>query len=422
MWEYFAGTNAYPGPPALGPDYTIYFIGNNNSGLYAVDTNGNLKAHIGSVGGSNPTIAGDGTVYVIRGATLYAYDPTLTNTVTAVFTASANISCDIVLGADGTFYFGTSSASDGSKLQAVNSDGTVKWQYALPVGSGVDRISLSTDGTIYFYSGSKLYALTPAGTKKWAFPTAMGFGYAAIGKDGTVYINNGGTLYALYPESANPNGTKKWEFGTGEEFSPVIGADGTIYVAGGNYVLYALNPDGTKKWEFQAGDHIHYTSAAIGKDETIYVGCDDHFLYAINPNGTYRWSFETGGQVQWSSPAIGADGTIYVGSSDDKLYAIRGDTVSSESPWPMFGRDLRRSGRVTCPKGTPCFDTESVMTNGAFDMVLIGKAGATYGFDVSTNLTDWSRLTNRASANGAIRLVDDTATNYPIRFYRAATP
>jgi formylglycine-generating enzyme len=34
-------------------------------------------------------------------------------------------------------------------------------------------------------------------------------------------------------------------------------------------------------------------------------------------------------------------------------------------------------------------------------------------------LTNWSRLTNRASANGAIRLVDDTATNFSHRFYRA---
>ena len=85
VWEYFAGTNAYPGSPALGPDGTIYFIGNNASGLYAVDTNGNLKAHIGSVNGINPTIAGDGTVYVFHfnDPTLYAYDPTLTNTVGA---------------------------------------------------------------------------------------------------------------------------------------------------------------------------------------------------------------------------------------------------------------------------------------------------------------------------------------------------
>jgi len=403
--------------PALGPDGTVYFKGLGS--LYALDANGNLKAQVASNGGV-PIIAGDGTVYVAQGATLYAYDATLTNSVTNVFTASRNIISDIVLGADGTFYFGTWGGPPyESQLYAVNSDGTIKWQYALTADYAADKLSLSTDGTIYFSFGSKLYALTPSGTKKWVFPTSAGSGYAAVGRDGTVYVANG-KLYALSPESTNPNGTKKWEFDAVNSFAPVIAASGTIYVAGGNSVLYAVNPNGTKKWEFQMG-RPSASSAAIGRDGTIYVGSQDHFLYAINPDGSYKWSFETGGEVT-ESPSIAADGTVYIGSQDGKLYAIKGDAVSDTSPWPMFGRDLRHSGRVTCPKGTPCFDTERMTTNGAFDMVLVGKAGTTYGFDVSTNLTDWSRLTISGSANGAIRLVDDTATNYPSRFYRATSP
>lgn len=404
--------------PALGPDGTIYV--NGVGSLYALDANGHLKAHIASNGGV-PITAGDGTVYRAQGATLYAYDATLTNSVTNVFTVSANIISGIVLGPDGTFYFGTYSLSDGTKLQAVSSTGTLKWQYPTVEGAP-DMISLSPDETIYFsfVSGSKLYAVTPSGTKKWAFPAAPQYGYAAIARDGTVYVDYG-KVYALAPESTNPNGTKKWEFDAGSgRFAPVVGADGTIYVAGSNSVLYALNPNGTKRWEFQMG-RPSGSSAAIGHDGTIYVGSQDHFLYAINPDGSYKWSFETGGEIT-ESPSIAADGTVYIGSQDGKLYAIKGDAVSDTSPWPMFGRDLRHSGRVTCPKGTPCFDTERMMTNGAFDMVLIGKAGATYGFDVSTNLTDWFRLTNRVSANGAIRLVDDTATNYPCRFYRGTPP
>jgi hypothetical protein len=424
IWDYTLGADAYVGPLALGPNGTIYFFGNNYlAGLYAVNTNGNLIAHPSTRSGlESPTVGSDGTVYVAEWATLYAYDPTLTNTKTAVFTASANIGSDILLGEDGTFYFG---AADG-KLYAVHPNGSLHWQYATPDGSAPDWISLSTDGTVYFSSGTKLYALTPSGTKKWAFPYGgLAYGFAAVGKDGTVYVDNG-TLYALYPESTNPNGTKKWDYGLGCAFAPVIGADGTIYAAGGNFVLYALRPNGTKKWEFQAGDRLDRRSAAIGRDGTIYVGCNDHFLYAVNPDGTFKWAFETAGEV--TSAVIAADGTIYVGCGSDyhtnygKLYAIRGDAVSPDSPWPMFGRDRRRSGRVTCPKGAPCFDTERMTTNGAFDMVLIGEAGATYGFDASTNLATWSRLTNRVSANGAIRLVDETATNYPYRFYRATAP
>ncbi|MCL0082390.1 PQQ-binding-like beta-propeller repeat protein [Dehalococcoidia bacterium] len=58
-----------------------------------------------------------------------------------------------------------------------------------------------------------------------------------------------------------------------------------------------------------------------------------------------KWSFWTGGDVD-SSPAIAADGTIYVGSGDGKLYAFREDNGGpADSPWPMFGQNLQRTGR-----------------------------------------------------------------------------
>lgn len=62
--------------------------------------------------------------------------------------------------------------------------------------------------------------------------------------------------------------------------------------------------------------------------------------------GTKLWEFETGGDVG-SSPAIGSDGTVYVGSYDKKLYAFRTDSKgTAKSPWPMFGHNAQRTGRV----------------------------------------------------------------------------
>ena len=62
--------------------------------------------------------------------------------------------------------------------------------------------------------------------------------------------------------------------------------------------------------------------------------------------GTPIWEFETGRNVN-SSPAIGSDGTVYVGSGDGKLYAIKTDSLGlAKSPWPMFGQNARRTGRV----------------------------------------------------------------------------
>jgi hypothetical protein len=139
-----------------------------------------------------------------------------------------------------------------------------------------------------------------------------------IGADGTIYV--GSDDYKLY--AINPDGSQKWSFTTGFYVgsSPAIGADGTIYVGSNDNNLYAINPDGSQKWSFTTGGGI-LSSPAIGADGTIYVGSFDNNLYAINPNGSQKWSFTTGDWVV-SSPAIAADGTIYVGSYDHNLYAI----------------------------------------------------------------------------------------------------
>ena len=62
--------------------------------------------------------------------------------------------------------------------------------------------------------------------------------------------------------------------------------------------------------------------------------------------GAKLWEFETGEQVG-ASPAIGSDGTVYVGSDDNKIYAIKTDSKGpAKSPWPMFGQNAQRTGRV----------------------------------------------------------------------------
>ena len=126
------------------------------------------------------------------------------------------------------------------------------------------------------------------------------------------------------------NGLARWTFATGDSIycSPIIGADGTVYIGSEDNNLYAVNPNGTQKWSWTdtAGgtNPSLVSSPAIGSDGTIYLGSDDRRLYAINSAGVEQWSFLTGGSVQ-SSPAIGSDGTIYVGSFDNYLYAINPD-------------------------------------------------------------------------------------------------
>jgi outer membrane protein assembly factor BamB len=120
------------------------------------------------------------------------------------------------------------------------------------------------------------------------------------------------TGLSKYDTSKN-GGKEIWKFGTGDIVfsSPVIDANGTIYVGSDDQFLYAIKSDGTLKWKVDMGYQIH-SSPVIGSDGMIYLNNGGHF-YAINPNGTVKWKIG-GGTDSSSSPTIGPDGMIYYSS------------------------------------------------------------------------------------------------------------
>ncbi len=87
-------------------------------------------------------------------------------------------------------------------------------------------------------------------------------------------------------------------------------------------------------------------SPVIDADGTIYIGSDDGNLYALNPDGTKKWEFTTGVSVfDYSSPAIGTDGTINTSLNNGYIYAIYGSGTLADTPWPKFQNNLKNTGR-----------------------------------------------------------------------------
>ena len=315
-WNFTTGNWIFWSSPAIDSDGTIY-VGSSDHKLYAINPNGTEKWSFNTAHDiySSPAIGSDGTIYVgSRIGNLYAINPDGTGKRSFVVgeTFSSPAICS-----DGTIYIGSV-----NKLNAINSDGTEKWNFTTG-GCVHSSPAIGSDGTIYggSYTDNKLYAINSDGTAKWNFTTGGRVTSSpAIGSDGTIYAGSvDNKLYAI-----NPDGTEKWNF-TATSYiqrSPAIASDGTIYVGSADNKLYAVNLDGTEKWSFATGNTV-FSSPAIGSDGTIYVGSHDMKLYAINPDGTEKWSFTTGGWIL-SSPSIAPDGTIYVGSRDHKLYAIGG--------------------------------------------------------------------------------------------------
>jgi outer membrane protein assembly factor BamB len=296
--------------------------------LYAIRPDGRLKWKYPGFYGVTPAIGKDGTIYVSAyNEGFYAFRPD--GTVKWKYQCAPNFNCisSPAIGKDGTIYVGLSTGVDPSNpnyyLCAFRPDGTVKWQYSTwtNLNSGWGQSDLSSpaigkDGTVYVGAASwpGLFAVRPDGSKKWwnslffyntTYYVAMCYDSPAIGADGSIYI--------------------------------------TLHYGNWDYTLFAFTSDGVFKWI----QNCVWGTPAIGRDGTIFAG--GNWLCAFNPDGSDRpgWAFAYLDQTEYGSPTIGPDGTVYV-STEGCLLAINSTCggPATNSPWPMFHRDAKHTGRM----------------------------------------------------------------------------
>jgi len=232
-------------------------------------------------------------------------------------------------------------------LYAVNPDGTQRWRYEFAGLPSSTTPAIAADGgTIYVHMNGnegniaapeKLFAINPNGSLKWQYVfnggaasyTSQVQSSPVIGDDGTIYVASMDTgIYAI-----RPNGTVKWAWtitASSMNTSPAIGLDGTIYVKD-PYRLVAFSPDGTSKWNISisVASGIADCSPVVAPDGKVYVAdVGDIFardLVSINPNGVINWRFTFGTRFSEPNtcPAVSVDGTVYYSSYN--LYAVRPD-------------------------------------------------------------------------------------------------
>jgi outer membrane protein assembly factor BamB len=154
------------------------------------------------------------------------------------------------------------------RIRALRSDGSEQWNISLPDEMlrldpsashdlRIDLLAARSGGKIFGLAtqlsgpdagGTILFALD-ANRLAWQvavpYPEQNGVPIA-IGANAVYEAAQDGALYAY----GLSDGKRLWEYqvAQGALSSPIVGADGTIYVTGPNYNLHAVSPDGKQRW------------------------------------------------------------------------------------------------------------------------------------------------------------------------------
>lgn len=147
--------------------------------------------------------------------------------------------------------------------------------------------------------------------------------------------------------------TQRWVYRTGARVyaSPVVGADGTIYVGSTDRTLVALTPAGTLRFRYTGGDRF-YATAALDREGHVIVGNHDGSVVSLTAAGQVRWRRELGTPVD-ASAALGDDGTIYV--TADGLHAL--DPARGADRWHVVSPSPVRTSPAIHPAGLVIFAT-----------------------------------------------------------------
>ncbi len=300
---------------------------------------------------SAPTIAEDGTIYTgTEGGRFYALNPSGTIKWQTAF--SSGIATPAALGADGTIFIQT---EDDSVFAIEGTNGNRKWGFY--AGGGIEAPVIGPDGTVFVSQDDTLFALDPVfGGIKWRYgmkQTIVVSPAIDVSRNVIYVVDDNGWLVSL-----NLNdGSLNWEINVGSSpSSPIIDADGTVYLTVASALL-ALDPqNGILKWDFipslQSED---LSMPAVSSDGIVYfvvissgAAGEVDSLYTVNSDGSRRWAtgLAIGSPGDFiSAPKIDNNGLIYIGDGT-RAWCVVGKGGPSPSSWPMYQGDIRNSGRA----------------------------------------------------------------------------
>lgn len=126
-----------------------------------------------------------------------------------------------------------------------------------------------------------MYAVSSGDGKRWEVAVSgIVRGSPVIDANGDIYFSLDTRLIAL-----SPDGTMKWELGQPDSSGPALAQDGTLYLGFETYRFGAVTSDGTLKWNYKTPGAVS-AAPVIGPEGTIYIATDQGEVLALRDSGS----------------------------------------------------------------------------------------------------------------------------------------
>lgn len=296
-----------------------------------------------------PSVSSDGTIFVTApkpasnsqgthpALSLYAYSTsgdTLWKTELRDIDSPSSFQSILgpIIGPQGSIYvllYNQISSSD-STIFAVNSDGSIRWEYSASTSGSVlgGGMTVGPNGTVYL-AGTEVLALSDTGTVKWSMDSENPKTAPVVDGNGHLYyISTSDSLISL-----SSTGNSRWQY----EFSQTINPNTTLAITEKNDIVVpvaaddkvvSIRDDGSKNWEFDDQGNLQFPttnfmySPIVTSDNKIVFADHQETLYALNPNGTLGWSRQLP-FTDFNDPGFSTTGVTLSQGSNETLYVKR---------------------------------------------------------------------------------------------------
>jgi protocatechuate 3,4-dioxygenase beta subunit len=208
----------------------------------------------------------------------------------------------------------------------INASQTQTLQYKIRAGSATVERTVTIAPTALAeltQTENFIFDDTGPGSTVWSFtnPDSYTLNTPILAADGSIYVYSAnGKVHAV-----NPDGSLRWTADVSASGLPMVGPNNVLYVPSGSSLI-ALNADGGTRWRYSGASTIN--AMAFANDGTIYLGSNR--LVALDSSGAERWQntslTPTGNTVQ--SLIIRSDGSLAVVAgqyAQSTLYVLNPD-------------------------------------------------------------------------------------------------